>query len=516
MRAPARPDNESDRLSDLYDYGILDTPAERVFDEIAALAATICGTPYAALTLIDGERQWFKAAFGISLGETSRDESICGHAILERELFEVPDTWNDERFTNNRFLAGPPEIRFYGGSQLTSERGNNIGMLCVLDGRPRELTPAQRLALDQLADVVMAVLEASKGSRLQSWLGTLFDRIAEEVFITDPDTLRFLHANATAQHALGYSLQQLRQLTPMDVTADRQRADFEGYVRQLRAGAPHVVFEGTRRRSDGVRYPVEVRWQLLATGGRPVLMSIVQDISERKQVDRMKDEFVSVVNHELRTPLTSIHGAVKLLQQGAGGVMPPAAARLVALAADNTDRLRRIVDDILHLEQIASGKMEFNLEPLDAAAVLDQLAHGYETAAAAVGVTLAVLAAPHLQLTADPQRLHQVMANLVSNAIKFAPRDSRVLLEAAPAAPAGAGRVRLSVTDAGPGIPDHFRERIFQRFAQADMDSRRTKGGSGLGLSIAKQMTEHMGGSIGYESRPGHTCFHVTFPEVSS
>lgn len=512
MRAPARPDNEADRLSDLYDYGILDTPAERVFDEIAALAATVCGTPYAALTLIDGERQWFKAAFGISLRETGRDESICGHAILERELFEVPDTCKDARFNDNLLLAGPPEIRFYGGSQLTSARGNNIGMLCVLDGRPRELTPAQRVALDQLANVVMAVLEASKGSRLQSWLGTLFDRIAEEVFITDPDTLRFLHVNATAQHALGYSLQQLRRMTPMDVTADRRRADFEGYVRQLRAGAANVVFEGTRRRSDGVHYPVEVRWQLLETGGRPVVMSIVQDISERKQVDRMKDEFISVVNHELRTPLTSIHGAVKLLQQGAGGPMPAAAARLVTLAADNTDRLRRIVDDILHLEQIASGKMEFNLEPLDAARVLDQLAHGYETAAAAVGVALAVLAPENLRLTADPQRLHQVMANLVSNAIKFAPRDSRVLLEAAPA---GAGRVRLSVTDAGPGIPDHFRERIFQRFAQADMDSRRTKGGSGLGLSIAKQMTEHMGGSIGYESRPGHTCFHVTFPEVS-
>jgi signal transduction histidine kinase len=256
---------------------------------------------------------------------------------------------------------------------------------------------------------------------------------------------------------------------------------------------------------------VEVCWQLLTTRGRPVIMSLVQDITQRKEIDRMKDEFISVVNHELRTPLTSIHGAVKLLEQGAGGVMPAAATRLVALAADNTDRLRRIVDDILHLEQIASGKMEFNLEPLDAARVLDQVAHGYETAAAAVGVSLAVAAPAALQLSADAQRLHQVMANLVSNAIKFAPRGSRVLLEAAPAGP---GRVRLSVTDAGPGIPDHFRERIFQRFAQADMDSRRTKGGSGLGLSIARQMTEHMGGSIGYDSRPGHTCFHVTFPEV--
>lgn len=508
------PPNESERLSDLHDYGILDTPAELVFDEIAELAATICGTPYAAVTLIDHERQWFKAVYGLDLQgrQTAREQSVCGHAILHRDLFEVPDLRRDQRFTGNAVLDGPPELRFYGGTQLSSLRGNNVGMLCVLDSRPRELSASQRQSLKQLGDVLMAVLEAGRQNRLLNWFGALVDSITEEIFIADPATLQYLYANASAQQALGYSLDQLRRMTPMDVTQDHDRAAFEAMVRRLREGASQVKFEAQRRRSDGGVYTVEVRWQLLTTRGRPVIMSLVQDITQRKEMDRMKDEFISVVNHELRTPLTSIHGAVKLLEQGAGGVLPAAATRLVALAADNTDRLRRIVDDILHLEQIASGKMEFKLEPLDAVRVLDQVAHGYETAAAAVGVTLVVEAGTGLQLTADAQRVHQVMANLVSNAIKFSPRDSRVLLQATTAGPS---RVRLSVTDTGPGIPDHFRARIFQRFAQADMNSRRTKGGSGLGLSIAKQMTEHMGGAIGYESRPGHTCFHVTFPEVA-
>jgi len=513
MLPPPIPANEAERLSELYDYGILDTPAEKIFDEIAALAATICGTPYAAISLVDRDRQWFKAGYGIGRGEGSRDESICGHAILERELFEVPDTRADPRFCDNRLLNDVLRVRFYGGTQLSSDRGNAIGMLCVLDSQPRALSVDQRQSLKQLGDVLMAILEYGRHSRLLNWFGTLVDTISEEIFIADPLSLRYLYANASALRALGYTLDQLRGMTPVDITSGHDRAAFEGYVRQLEEGAPFVKFEATRQRSDGQQYTVEVRWQLLTTRGRPVIMSLVQDITQRKEMDRMKDEFISVVNHELRTPLTSIHGAVKLLQQGAGGVLPDAAARLVTLAGDNTDRLRRIVDDILQLEQIASGKMEFRLEPLEARRVLEQVANGYEAAAASVGVTLAVAAPVGLQLRADGQRLHQVMANLVSNAIKFAPRGSRVLLRAT--APA-AGRVRLDVTDAGPGIPDHFRARIFQRFAQADMNSRRTKGGSGLGLSIAKQMIEPMGGSIGYESEPGHTCFHVDLPEAAS
>ena len=513
MRPPPTPADEAERLADLYDYGILDTPAERVFDEIAALAATICGTRYAALTLIDGDRQWFKAAYGPSPRQVARGESVCGHAILERDLFEVADLAEDERFAGNRLVAGPLKIRFYGGSQLTSSRGHNIGMLCVLDQEPRLLDAAQRVALKQLAGVVMAVLEEGRQTRLLSWIGSLLDRVSEEIYILEPRTLSFLYANATALRMLGLTMESLRGRDPLELQKNYEPAKLEGYVRELEAGAPQVVFESTRPGVDGRAHPVEVRWQLQHTSGRPVILSLVQDISRRKEMDRMKDEFISVVNHELRTPLTSIHGAVKLLQQGAGGALPDKANRLVSLAAENTERLRRIVDDILDLDQIASGRMQFRLEPLEARGLLEQVARAYETTARAGGVAVGVDAPEGLRLLADAQRLHQVLANLLSNAIKFAPRDSRVLLGAAEAPP---GRVRLEVIDHGTGIPEQFRSRIFQRFAQADMNTRRTKGGSGLGLSIAKEMTQHMGGTIGYTSEPGHTCFFVTMPGAAS
>ncbi|HMA07192.1 MAG TPA: histidine kinase dimerization/phospho-acceptor domain-containing protein, partial [Ramlibacter sp.] len=226
------------------------------------------------------------------------------------------------------------------------------------------------------------------------------DTISDEIFIADPQSLRYLYANASALRSLGYPLDQLRAMTVTDITRDPDRAALESYVARLQRGEPEVVFGATRQRNSGEVYPVEVRWQLLSTQGQPVIMSIVQDVTQRKEMDRLKDEFISVVNHELRTPLTSIHGAVKLLQQGAAGVLPESAMRLVTLAADNTDRLRRIVDDILQLEQIASGRMEFRLEPLAAAAVVEQLAHGYEAAAHTAGVALAAEAPAGLLLRA--------------------------------------------------------------------------------------------------------------------
>jgi PAS domain S-box-containing protein len=516
MRKPDIPADEAERLADLFDYEILDTASELVFDEMAQLAATISGMPYALITLVDRDRQWMKAEYGIMIGQTSRDDSICAHAILEREFFEVPDTRKDDRFADNPILTGPPQIRFYGGSQLTSMQGHNLGMLCVLDSKPRHLSESQRHALEQLADVVVALLEARRQNKMRDWFGNLVDSVADEICVADAKTLRYLHANASAVRHLGYPLEQLRRLTPVDVMPNLTRQELDGYIQQMHDGAPQIIYEGTRRRANGELYPVELRWQLLVTGGRVVLVSQVQDISERKAIERMKDEFISVVNHELRTPLTSIHGAVKLLEAGAAGELPEAALRLARLASQNTDRLRNIIDDILDLDKIVSGRMDFDIEPLDALAMLEKVAQAHEATAGSGGVKIVVDSAAGLRLLADAQRLHQVLDNLVSNALKFAPTGTQVLLRAeAQAAPAGP-RVRLSVTDHGSGIPEHFRDRIFQRFAQADMNTSRQKGGSGLGLSIVKKMVEQMNGSVAYESQPGDTTFSVNLPGAAS
>jgi PAS domain S-box-containing protein len=304
MLAPSRPRNEEQRLADLHDYGILDTPSEQVFDGIAQLAAAICGTPIAAVTLVDRDRLWFKAEYGSGHGELPRDETFCGHAILEAGLVEIPDAQLDPRFASTEAGASAPAIRFYGGSPLTSDRGNPIGMVCVMDAQPRRLTGPQRAALDQLAVLAMRIIEAGRQSRLASWFGQLLDNVRDEIFIADPVTLRYLHANRAACEHLGYSLDELTQRTPMDITTGPQREDFEAFVRRLNQGERQVTFAGERRSSTGRAYPIEARWQLLQTAGRPVILSIVRDITQQRQLERAKDELIASLSRELELART--------------------------------------------------------------------------------------------------------------------------------------------------------------------------------------------------------------------
>ncbi len=150
---------EADRLAALRRYRILDTEPEQRFDDLVLLASHVCGTPMAAITLVDSDRQWFKARIGVSVSQTSRDVAFCAHAIQQRELFVVPDTLRDARFRDNPFVLAEPNIRFYAGAPLVTPAGHALGTICVLDREPRVLTNSQMAALDALKRQVIAQLE---------------------------------------------------------------------------------------------------------------------------------------------------------------------------------------------------------------------------------------------------------------------------------------------------------------------------------------------------------------------
>ncbi|TFZ03309.1 ATP-binding protein [Ramlibacter rhizophilus] len=514
MIAPPLAANESERLADLHDYDILDSPSEQVFDEIAELAAAICGTPYAAVTFLAEDRQWLKSRHGLRFDQTSRDQSVCGHAVLQERFFEVPDLQQDVRFMDNPLLAldHGARLRFYGGSQLRSEKGNNLGMLCVLDDQPRTLSDEQRRAMEQLADVVIALLQARRDRSRHEYLGLLLDRLRVGITVIDGESHRYLHANANALADLGLPMERLRQMSPVEAVPALSQQRFDASMQRLQGGAAQASDEYTEPGPDGLPRTTEIRWERLPARPRELVVAIARDISERKALERMKDELVSLINHELRTPLTSIRGAIKLLDSGAAGALPDAAAKLVSVASQSTDRLLAIVNDLLDLDRMTSQRMSFRLEPLEAGHVLEQAAQAALPLAQAASVRLDVRAPGGLLLRADAQRLQQVLANLVSNAIKFAPDGSQVELRAR----TDEGGVWLGVSDHGQGVPAHFRPRVFERFAQADARTTRAQGGSGLGLSIARQMTEQMGGRIGFESEPGHTTFHLWLPGATS
>lgn len=175
------PKNEKQRLKVLWQYDVLDTVPEEVFDDLTELAARICGAPLALISLVDENRQWFKSRVGVTQTETKRDVSFCAHAILQSDLFIVPDATLDKRFANNLLVTSDPQIRFYAGAPLVTPDGHALGTLCVLDQVPRELNPDQRQALRVLARHVVGQLELRRQARELATARNSGDEIKREL-----------------------------------------------------------------------------------------------------------------------------------------------------------------------------------------------------------------------------------------------------------------------------------------------------------------------------------------------
>jgi signal transduction histidine kinase/DNA-binding response OmpR family regulator len=252
-------------------------------------------------------------------------------------------------------------------------------------------------------------------------------------------------------------------------------------------------------REDGAVRIIHARGEVVMADGVPVTMrGTGQDITERREVERAKDEFISVVSHELRTPLTSIRGSLGLLESGVLGPLPERGQRMVEIAVKNTDRLVRLINDILDIERIDSGKIDMHQEPCDAAELIERAVQGVEQVGAEAHVRLIAEAQP-AALFADPDRVIQTLTNLISNAVKFSPQGSTVRVSSL----RRNGEVLFQVGDEGRGIPADKLETIFERFQQVDASDSREKGGTGLGLAICHTIVEHHGGRIWAESEPG-------------
>jgi signal transduction histidine kinase len=170
MISPKLPLNEADRLKDLIEIELLDSPSEAEFNDIVKLASEICKVPISLITLVDADRQWFKAKIGLDIDETNRDISFCGHAILQDHFFEIRDAQEDERFNDNPMVTNNPRIRYYAGMPLITSMGNRLGTLCVIDNVPRELTPEQRFALEVLSRNVIKIAELRLKNKQLSYL----------------------------------------------------------------------------------------------------------------------------------------------------------------------------------------------------------------------------------------------------------------------------------------------------------------------------------------------------------
>jgi PAS domain S-box-containing protein len=779
--SPPLPANELERLAALQSYNILDTLAEEEFDDLTALAAQICGTPMALVSLIDARRQWFKSRVGLEAEETAREISFCAHAILGDELFEVCNALEDPRFFDSPLVTGAPDIRFYAGTPLTTAEGFNLGTLCVIDSSPRQLNPQQRDALARLGRQVVRQLELRKSAELHSQQLALQRAMISNAGIAmiTTDTAGYIRSvNQAAAQLLDYSVTalhgqsicvlhnqpQLRaraslanisepfallvnkalngeretlewiylrsngQPLPVQLSVSAVRSDtnaLQGYLfiardllqyeqlqqrlQHLAAQLPGMVYQfllhvdGTscfpyasagikdiygctpeearssteaifrilhpddvlvinssiehsaqdlsqwhaeyrvlhpdkgliwleghaspERRDDGstlwhgfitditarkaehreLDRQQEINRRLLATfsdaivacdaqgqltllnnsasnwygepsstlssatlidwtqryglheldgqtplplkdtpllralagecvrnsehcivrnnqairyvsvnadplfaadGRQTGAVAVLHDITERRHMEQLQRDFVSTISHELRTPLTSISGSLGLITGGALGPVPASMTAMLNIAQQNSLRLSLLINDLLDMDKLIAGKMDFNLQSQPLLPLLQEALRSNQAYAEQYQVNYQLLPFVDTSIMVDGLRLQQVLANLLSNACKFSPPGSCITLRVDHLV----GRLRVNVCDQGSGVPAAFQTRIFQKFSQADASSTRQQGGTGLGLAISKELIERMGGTIGFNSSPHETTFWFQLP----
>jgi CheY-like chemotaxis protein/anti-sigma regulatory factor (Ser/Thr protein kinase) len=264
-------------------------------------------------------------------------------------------------------------------------------------------------------------------------------------------------------------------------------------------------------RRDGSSFPVEYLVAPMRDSEERItgVTLTFRDTTERRAVEKMKDEFVSTVSHELRTPLTSIRGALGLLNSGMLGVTNEKAARMLQIAVSNTDRLVRLINDILDLERIDSGRIELIRKDADALHLMTQTVDGVATMAQQARVAI-VVEPVVASVWLDWDRVTQTLTNLVSNAVKFSPAGSTVTIGGSTA---DDGTFTFRVSDQGRGVPEEKLEMIFERFKQVDASDSRDKGGTGLGLAICRSIVTAHGGRIwAQRNQPCGTLFQFTIP----
>jgi signal transduction histidine kinase len=395
MQVPALPPDEKERLQELKSYRIIDTPPEPDFDDLVGLASEICAVPIALVSLLDENRQWFKAITGADVRELPRSISFCGHAILQEGVMVVEDTLEDPRFADNPLVALPPNVRFYAGAPLETARGYRLGTLCVIDRAPRKLSDFQGRALTTLSKQVVAQME-------------------------------------------------------------------------LRAR-----------------------------------------IKELALIQRQKEDLTSLVVHDLKSPLSSVATNAHYL-----AAAPDLSDKRRAAAGDiesAAESMHRMVMNILDISHSEVGGIIPNLVGVRLGELVDEVVRHASERFRQEKLSVAVeVAVTDDRVRADRDLLRRVLENLLDNSIKYARAGTVVKVRVGEAHHA----VEIRVSDEGPGIPEEFRARVFEKYFQLERDAGAHRRVSrGLGLAFCKLAVEAHGGRIWVEeNRPQGSCFCIELP----
>jgi PAS domain S-box-containing protein len=447
-------------------------------------------------------------------------ETLFGAAVTGGDAVIANDPASDPR--SGGLPPGHPALNAFLG--IPFRRGKKVIGMYGIANRVNGYDQALVEFLEPITATCTHIVEALKADRQreqaeeqlrerETRMRTLFENVVDGIITTNEKGI-IESFNRAAENMFGYAADEVIGSNVGILTPATHRVRHDKYIKDYIKGRESKIMGAGREvegvRKDGSSFPIDIAVTEMWVGGARLFCSIMRDITERKKVERMKNEFVSTVSHELRTPLTSIRGALGLVGSGVAGELPDQAQPLVDIAAKNCDRLVRLINDILDLEKIEANKMEFIIQPLELMPLVSQTVESNRAYADEYGVNIiASEGMPGAVVQVDEDRFVQVLTNLLSNAAKFSPRGGTIRI----ATHAHNEGVRVSVSDEGPGIPEAFREQIFEKFSQADGSDTRQKGGSGLGLSITRTIVEKLGGHIEFETQEGKgTTFHVDLP----